>query len=369
MKKIILVLVFIISLISCKDEVPESKSKQFNLVVKAKNFPDSIKVYLYNRDIDKNIDSTYVVNENFEFSGHIDLPSLSYLNFVNKSGKRIAPYTFFYLENNSIKIAGDYDDFVNAEITGSRQTDLQKQYDTIVNEIIRKAKQEISKISDSLKREEAKSIFYKMIWDEQNKFLFKHANNQMPLHQILYRKKKISKDSLLLFYTSLDTKNANSIKGKELYEYATTKDIKIGDQFRNISGFDLNGKHHTLSDYVGKVILLDFWGAGCVPCRKQNKSEFQHIYTKYKNDDFVLISYSIDKKEKWWKKSSQQDNIQWVNISDLKGMKSENVKQYAIQAIPNSFLIDQKGRIVKSFIGFSEGENTIEKEIEKLLNR
>jgi peroxiredoxin len=48
-------------------------------------------------------------------------------------------------------------------------------------------------------------------------------------------------------------------------------------------------------------------------------------------------------------------------------MKGENVTKYSVTAIPNSFLIDQNGIIVKSFVGFSEGANIIEKEIDQLL--
>lgn len=189
----------------------------------------------------------------------------------------------------------------------------------------------------------------------------------MAIHQLLYRKKKIAKDSLLMFYNNLDSINTNSIKGKELYAYVSIKDIQVGDHLRDISGVDLDGKRHKLSDYLGKVILLDFWSTACVPCRKQNKSEFQELYKKYSKEAVVMISYSLDTKKKDWKNSSEQDNIEWVNISDFQGFKSENVKQYAVQAIPNSFLINTNGIVVKSFIGFSEGENDIEKEIDKLL--
>ena len=367
MKISILLLTVIMLGISCKDESVKLKNEQFNLAVKAKNFPDSTKVYLYNRDIDKNIDSAYVINEYFEFSGKIDLPSLSYLNFFDKTGKSIDPYTYFYLENKMIEIEGEYDDFLNAKITGSDQTDLQKKYDSIATLIVKEAKQKIAEISDSIEIIKTKSRYNKMIKKKQNEFLFNYANNQMSIHTLLYKKKKITKDSLLLFYESLDSINAHSIKGKELYQYASSRDIKVGDHYRDITGIDLDGKTHKLSDYAGQVILLDFWGAGCAPCRKQNKSEFQQLYNKYKNSSFVLISYSLDTQKELWKKSSQQDNIRWINISDLQGMNGENVKQYAVQAIPNSFLIDQNGIIVKFFIGISEGTNAIEKEIDKLL--
>lgn len=344
MKKIFLVLLLISITVSCKKNQKTAKRETFDLSVSAKNFPDSTRVYLYNRDIDKNIDSAFVINESFKFSGKVDLPSLCYLEFYDKNKKHLEPYKFFFLENEDISITGDYSDFINAKVTGSNQTNLYSKYDSI------------STYSDKTNRV-----------SKEIAFLFSNANNQMTLNELLYKKKEISKDSLLVFYKKLDSINSNSAKGQELFTYAKTIDIKVGDKFRDIIGKDLNGKQHKLSDYSGKVILLDFWAAGCYPCRLQNKKEFPELVKKYNKEDFIIVSYSLDTNEKYWRKSSEDDKINWLSISDLKGMKGKNVNKYAVTAIPNSFLIDQNGIVVKSFIGFSEGANIIEKEIDQLL--
>jgi len=344
MKKYILALSILILGISCKKENKEIKQDNFELTVSAKKFPDSTKVYLYNRDIDTNIDSTYVINESFKFLGKVDLPSMCYLEFYDNENKHIEPYKFFFLENENISIVGDYSDFINAKVNGSNQTDLYFEYDSISSN-----SRKIHKLTNEVS------------------FLFSNANNQMALTEILFKKKEVSKDSLLIFYNKLDSVNANSSKGIEILEYAKTKDIQIGDKFRDIVGKELNGKEHKLSDFSGKVILLDFWTTGCYPCRLQNKKEFPQLVEKYNEDEFIIVSYSLDTKKSNWEKSSITDNITWLNISDLKGQKGENVNQYSVTAIPNSFLIDQNGIVVKSFIGFSEGTNRIEKEIDNLL--
>jgi thiol-disulfide isomerase/thioredoxin len=342
MKKTFLVLFILLITISCKKENKESKKDNFELTVIANNFPDSTRVYLYNRNIGKNIDSTFVINENFKFSGKVVLPSLCYLEFYDKKNTHIAPYKYFFLENENISIVGEYSNFINAKVTGSKQTDLYTKYDSITAISKNKSFDEIS-------------------------FLFSNANNQMALTELLFKKKEVLKDSLLLFYKKLDATNLNSAKGRELLTYAKTIDIKIGDRFRDIIGKDLNGEQHKLSDYSGKIILLDFWASGCYPCRLQNKKEFPKLVKKYKKNDFIIVSYSLDTSKKTWRKSSEEDKINWLSISDLKGMKGENVNKYAVTAIPNSFLIDQNGIVVKSFIGFSEGANIIENQIDQLL--
>ncbi|SCY12391.1 Peroxiredoxin [Nonlabens sp. Hel1_33_55] len=343
MKRRFLLVLLILIIASCKESKKTSVRDQFELSVTAKNFPDSTKVVLYNRDIDKNIDSTFVINENFKLSGKIDLPSLSYLDFYDKNGKHLDPYKYFFLENDIISITGEYSNFLNATVEGSNQTDLLTKFDSISAN---------SKESDRLSKE--------------INFLYSNANNQMTLSQLLYKKKQISKDSLLLFYGRLDPTNSNSPKGQELLAYAKLNDLKIGDKFRDITGNDLKGNQHKLSDYQGKVVLLDFWGTGCIPCRSQNKKEFPILIDKY-GDDFVMISYSLDTNQIGWEQSSEEDKISWLNISDLHGVNGENAKKYSVQALPNSFLIDQNGIIVKSFLGYRKGSIEIEEEIEKLL--
>ena len=143
----------------------------------------------------------------------------------------------------------------------------------------------------------------------------------------------------------------------------------VGNYIENFTAFDLNNKEIGISEFKGKVILLDFWASWCVPCHEQNQKEFSKIYEKYKKENFIIISYSLDKKEdkEKWKEASKKDNIKWINISNLKGFNDPISKQYNITMIPNSFLIDQNGIIVKSFKGYDSENEIIESEILKLI--
>jgi peroxiredoxin len=329
-----------------------------------------------------------VINEQFKFSGKVDFPTFSYLFFFDKNEKRLEQFKFFYLENNKITIDGEYSGFINAAIKGSYQSNLLTEYLSIAKDLQIKRDNKLSPISidsivkniinqphkrglsisvDSIKNRIVNQ-YNKQIKEKETQFLFNKANNQMTLNALLtFKKKEISKDSLLQFYEKLDSTKANSTQGRELYYYASNTNVKEGDKFRDIVGIDLKGNKHKISDHLGKVILLDFWAASCGPCRLQNKTEFQKLTKEYSKSDFILISYSLDTNKEVWKKSSNDDNINWINISDLKGIKGENGRKYTITSMPNSFLIDQNGIIIKSFVGFSRGENIIEKEIDKLL--
>ena len=346
MKNYIILLSIILLLISCEEKRKENQKDGFNLTVNAKNFPDSTKVYLYDEDLEIKLDSTYVLNENFKFSGKVNLPSLSYLFFHDSENKRSEDYKYLFIENKDISIEGKYLDFYNSKVTGSNQTDLLREYESLTDN-----SNPTNKISNQLN------------------FLYSNANNQMALNELLYKKKEISKDSLFLFYKKLDSINANSPKGQELLAYTKIVNVKIGDKFRDISGYDLKGVQHKLSDYYGKIILLDFWSPDCPYSSQQHKKELPQLVQKYNPEDFIIISYFVDKEKKDWEKSGEKDYINWLNISDLKGLKGKNISEYDVTGTPSNFLIDKKGYIVKSFFDFYEGENRIENEIDQLLQK
>lgn len=344
MKKVILLLSIFILIVCCEKKKKSINTDGFSLNVTVRDLPDSTKVYLYDENIELKMDSSYVVNETFRFNGRVDLPSLCYLFFFDSQNNRSENYVYLFLENQDIYIDGKFSDFFNAKITGSNQTDLLNKYRSI-----------------SVSGTESNIV------SNQVDFLYSNANNQMALNELLYKKKEFSKDSLLLFYEKLDFINANSPKGQELLAYSKIIQIKTGDKFRDISGIDIKNSQHKLSDFSGKVILLDFWSPDCPYSRLQHEKELPGLIQKYNQEDFVIVSYFIGEEKDKFEKSNFNGYNNWLNITDLKGMKGENISKYDVTGTPNSFLINKNGIIVKSFIDFHEGENRIEKEIDKLL--
>lgn len=136
---------------------------------------------------------------------------------------------------------------------------------------------------------------------------------------------------------------AKSIKKQLAIEAQTSE----GKPFVDFTMNDVNGKAHKLSEYVGKgkYVLLDFWASWCGPCR-QEMPNVKKVYEQYKDKGFDIVGISLDNSKAAWQKGIADLGITWHQLSDLKGWKNEGAAKYAVRAIPATFLVDPKGKII-----------------------
>ncbi|MFT5800938.1 MAG: peroxiredoxin, partial [Nonlabens sp.] len=105
------------------------------------------------------------------------------------------------------------------------------------------------------------------------------------------------------------------------------------------------GKLMSLSDLRGKVVLVDFWASWCGPCRRENPNVIK-VYEKYKDKGFDVLGVSLDRSKAPWMKAIKKDKLPWNQISDLKGWQNEVAQLYSVRTIPQTILLDRKGRIL-----------------------
>lgn len=110
----------------------------------------------------------------------------------------------------------------------------------------------------------------------------------------------------------------------------------------------LEGKEVKLSDFRGKVVIVDFWATWCPPCRK-GIPDLISLQEEFKKD-LVVIGISLDQQNTIKDLKPFIENFK-INYPVVLG-DAKVVNDYGgINAIPTSFIIDQKGNIVDMHVG------------------
>ena len=130
----------------------------------------------------------------------------------------------------------------------------------------------------------------------------------------------------------------------------------------NFTLSDSKGASVRLSDYKGKVVLLDFWATWCHGCKTEIPwyMEFQN---KYKDKGLAVIGVSMD--DDGWKSVKPFVEEQKMNYAVVIGNEAL-AKLYSVDALPVTLLIDRDGKIAVSHAGMVE-KDAFEKEIRALL--
>jgi thiol-disulfide isomerase/thioredoxin len=172
---------------------------------------------------------------------------------------------------------------------------------------------------------------------------------------------------LLLYISFMDKKEEErghlssvveeSLKGKapgeenkKLLEEATKKlsELKL---------LTLDGKEVKLSDYKGKVVLVNFWASWCPPC-KEEMPIFEKAYQKYIDKNFVILAVNMDTSERALKEFLEKNRYSFP-ILRMKGEAGLN-----IPGLPTSYLVDKDGSVKKIRLGVYR---ELEEDLSKLL--
>ncbi len=131
---------------------------------------------------------------------------------------------------------------------------------------------------------------------------------------------------------------------------------------------DLNGEYVELKNLLGKgPLLISFWATWCKPCVEE-LSEYKKLYSEYKAKGFNIIAISTDD-EKTVAKVKPFVKSKDYNFTVLLDTNSEVARKYYVQNVPYTFLLDEKGNIVYSHLGYKKGDELqVKKKVEALLS-
>src|SRR5262249_6662323 len=118
----------------------------------------------------------------------------------------------------------------------------------------------------------------------------------------------------------------------------------LGMPAPEIEGEDIDGVPFKLSDYHGKVVLLDFWATWCKPCRDLIPHE-RKLVQRYKNRPFALLGVNNDADRAKLQKAVVQLEVNWRSWFDRGGplIPGDIAKAWVIEGWPTIYLIDDRG--------------------------
>lgn len=182
--------------------------------------------------------------------------------------------------------------------------------------------------------------------------LFK--NKELQEYYVLYQLDRLVKKKETLFTKELfdsAKKLITSAEGKKEYDrlYASrASDSEINKKAAPLKVYGIDDQEITLEQFKGKYVYIDFWATWCTPC-KQMTPHFVEMAEKYKDDNIVFLSISVDNqnaKQKWLKYTQEHlAQSHCISARTVVGFQHSFVQHYKITAIPRFMLIKPDGTI------------------------
>ncbi len=292
------------------------------------------------------IAKTKVSNGIFVLKGELKEPAIFNINLGNKKS------VMTFLNNSSVKVAGDIDQLPQIKLTGSQLhndfRDFKKTFDPLFEKLMKINQQlQMGQRSDSLNM--AMNTMKEEIQRQIDQFIKRRKAS--PVSAFVLAATLQLNDDILLTEQRLNSLKPSALEnmyGVYLKEtVAETKVNAIGSIAADFTQADTSGVPVSLSSFRGKYVLLDFWASWCGPCRQENPNVVAN-YKKFNSKNFTVLGVSLDRqgqKDKWLQ-AIYKDELTWTHVSDLQFWNNTVAQQYRVQGIPQNFLIGPDGKIV-----------------------
>jgi peroxiredoxin len=359
MKKITLLVASTLVLISCNN----LKDNEFLITGTADGVKNGKKVFVETQTETGFIakDTAVVENGKFELKGTSETIDLGFIRIEDQSIS--LP---IILEEGKISVAIKTDTILNSKIGGTDNNDKFQSFNdaskVVVNKKMKFEKANLERITAAKKANDTVTV--NQIMKEYGKFqedLNKVSKNFIKNNPDAYLSVLLLENFLMRQYLTaeeitsyfakidkslLNTKSAKNIKKVlDAIKNDPAAKVEVGGKAPEFSAKNPEGKQISLKESMGKVTIIDFWASWCGPCRGENPNVVA-LYKEMHAKGLNIIGVSLDKDAAKWKEAIAKDGLVWPQISNLKFWDEPIAKQYNVESIPATFILDAKGVIV-----------------------
>jgi peroxiredoxin len=359
----------VLSILLILSSIASNAQDTFRLEATFTGLPDSTTIILNRVGTDFRILETevtiYLENNRFSFSEKLERPTFYHLRIRPRNYDVGKPDLFefesmgFWAENTNTSLTGNKGEIMFSNVTGSP---LQEQFEEFVN--LEKDKKNYrksatdslimfgSQLPDSIRQSMIQKIREnsEVIKRKELEFLLSHPEYYFTRNELLLlnwgNPQTPSSLDLRSFYSQLPSEYKNDPYGKKLGELIkgghARKELHTGDRVLPFELPDSAGNVVSIASLRKKVLLLDFWGSGCMPCLAEHVN-YVKLYEIYRSKGFEILSVSVDSRKELWKRAMNRDKINWLSVWDREFSVYD---KYRVQGLPSNFLIDENGLII-----------------------
>ena len=124
---------------------------------------------------------------------------------------------------------------------------------------------------------------------------------------------------------------------------------------------DIDGRRHSLSDYRGRVVLIDFWATWCAPCRA-DAPKLAELYRQFRDEGLVILGVTSDLPEEI-RDFQREFSHEWPQVSEQSDGTAH--RYFRIVGYPAKYLIGRDGNIMSGMVDSEVLEMDVERAVKR----